>query len=129
MTEISLRRYEDYFNDYRRNDECGRGKFGTVYNVTHLKSGKSFASKHVRIRKSDQRQKVLSEIEILQKISNPHIVKFKEAFESFNEIIIITEYLYGGELFDRFRFMHKVLIEIVLLSVWVMRYSDMESFF
>jgi len=43
----------------------------------------------------------LSEIEILQKISNPHIVKFKEAFESFNEIIIITEYLYGGELFDR----------------------------
>ena len=34
-------------------------------------------------------------------MSNPQIVKYVEAFESFNEIIIITEYLNGGELFDR----------------------------
>ena len=54
-----------------------------------------------RFRKRDQKQKVLNEIGILKKISNPQIVKFVEAFESFNEIIIITEYLNGGELFDR----------------------------
>ena len=53
------------------------------------------------LRKRDQKQKVLNEIGILKKISNPQIVKFVEAFESFNEIIIITEYLNGGELFDR----------------------------
>ena len=54
-----------------------------------------------RLRKSEHRQKVVGEIEILKMISNPHIIKFIEAFESFNEIIIITEFLNGGELFDR----------------------------
>ena len=54
-----------------------------------------------RFRKKEQKQKVLNEIGILKKISNPQIVKFVEAFKSFNEIIIITEYLNGGELFDR----------------------------
>ena len=48
-------------------------------------------------------QKVLCEIRLLKKISHPQIVKFIEAFESFNEIIIVTEFLNGGELFDRYR--------------------------
>ena len=54
-----------------------------------------------RARQRDQKQKVLCEIQLLKKISHPQIVKFIEAFESFNEIIIITEFLNGGELFDR----------------------------
>ena len=56
-----------------------------------------------RARQRDQKQKVLCEIQLLKKISHPQIVKFIEAFESFNEIIIITEFLNGGELFDRYK--------------------------
>lgn len=54
-----------------------------------------------RARTKDQRDKVKHEIGILSRISNPQIVRFYAAFESSNEIVIITEILSGGELFDR----------------------------
>ena len=59
-------------------------------------------SNSCRTRQREQKQKVLCEIRLLKKISHPQIVKFIEAFESFNEIIIVTEFLNGGELFDRY---------------------------
>ena len=114
-----LLEYNEYFNKYEKLCEVGKGRFGTVYKVKNLETDKRYASKHIRFyiignnfpsitiqvvlrsRKEDQRQKVLGEIGILKKISNPHIIKFIEAFGSCNEIIIITEYLNGGELFDR----------------------------
>ena len=115
-----LLEYNEYFNKYDKLCEVGKGRFGTVYKVKNLETDKRYASKHIRFwrlvtiskdivthqvvlrsRKEDQRQKVLGEIGILKKICNPHIIKFIEAFGSCNEIIIITEYLNGGELFDR----------------------------
>ena len=54
-----------------------------------------------RARTREQREKVQREIGILSQISNPQIVRFHAAFESWNEIVIITEILSGGELFDR----------------------------
>ena len=38
--------------------EIGRGKFGTVYHVVGKEDGASYASKHVKIRNQEQRQKV-----------------------------------------------------------------------
>ena len=55
----------------------------------------------LRARTKDQREKVKYEIGILKELSNPQIVRFHAAFESWNEIVIITELLNGGELFDR----------------------------
>ena len=44
---------------------------------------------------------VLAEIITLRQLDHPNIVKFFEAFESRAEIVIVTEFLDGGELFDR----------------------------
>ena len=38
---------------------------------------------------------------MLKKFANPHIIKFIEAFENPGEVILIMEYLDGGELFER----------------------------
>ena len=98
---MSLPSMAEYNNRYARLEECGRGKFGTVYHVKRRDTDKCYASKHIRARKKEQREKVKSEIALLKKLSNPHIVKFIEAFESNTDIVIITEFLNGGELFDR----------------------------
>jgi len=42
-----------------------------------------------------------AEIEMLKTISSPYLIAFKEAFENEKSIIMITEYLDGGELFER----------------------------
>ena len=44
---------------------------------------------------------VVEEINLLKKFSNPHIIRFIEAFENPREVILIMEYLDGGELFER----------------------------
>ena len=98
---VNLAPIAEYHTKYNKIEECGRGKFGTVYHVKSKDTDKCYAAKHVRAKKKEQKEKLKNEIALLKKLANPHIVKFIEAFESNADIIIITEYLKGGELFDR----------------------------
>jgi len=98
---VSLPSLAEYNSKYSKIEECGRGKFGTVYHIKNKTTDKCFAAKHVRAKKKEQKEKLKNEIALLKKLANPHIVKFIEAFESNADIVIITEFLNGGELFDR----------------------------
>jgi len=92
---------ERYAETYDKKEELGRGKFGVVYQVRDKGSGSVMAAKHIRIRKEEHKQRVKEEIGILQNLSNPHVIKFVEAFENNRELILVMEYLDGGELFER----------------------------
>jgi len=92
---------EVYFQQYEEKKELGRGKFGVVYQVQDKDSKRIYASKHIKTRKKEQREKVVEEIAILKKFSNPHIIRFINAFETPSEVILVMEYLDGGELFER----------------------------
>ena len=47
------------------------------------------------------REQLVQEISILNSLHNPHIVNFVEVYEGRTETVIITEYLAGGELFEK----------------------------
>jgi len=98
---IEMRPMEKYSEMYERKEELGRGKFGVVFQVQDKESGHILAAKHIKTRKEEHKQRVKEEIGILQNLSNPHVIKFVEAFENNRELILVMEYLDGGELFER----------------------------
>jgi len=78
----------------------GRGKFGTVYHVVGRKDGISYASKHVKYRNLEAKQKIVAEVDLMRKLDHPRLVKMIEAFQGEREIVVVMEHLAGGELFD-----------------------------
>ena len=88
-------------DNYEQKKELGRGKFGVVFQVEDKVTNKIYAAKHIKTRKKEMKEKVIEEIAILKKFSNPHIIRFINAFETPSEVILVMEYLDGGELFER----------------------------
>ncbi|XP_059080354.1 myosin light chain kinase, smooth muscle-like isoform X1 [Tigriopus californicus] len=93
----------EYKANYEKLKELGRGKFGIVYEVRPLteETDKSCAAKYVRARKRDVREGALQEIRLLHKLNHPYIIEFIDAFQGPSEVILVTEFLSGGELFER----------------------------
>ena len=56
-------------------EELGRGKFGVVFQVKDREDGQCYAAKHIRTRRQVQRDKVLEEIDLLQKLDHSNIMR------------------------------------------------------
>ncbi|OAD58520.1 Myosin light chain kinase, smooth muscle [Eufriesea mexicana] len=90
------------FNDrYEVLEELGKGRYGTVRRVIEKSSDTSFAAKFVRTIKTKDRAQVREEIRIMNMLRHPKLLLLAAAFESPREIVMVTEYISGGELFER----------------------------
>ena len=49
----------------------------------------------------DETLKLVEEVAVLRKLDHPNIVKVLEFYQNSKYFFIVTEYLSGGELFDR----------------------------
>ena len=92
---------EEYESKYEELDLVGEGGYGKVFKVKPKNGEGVFASKHIKTIKKKEKKNAKAEIELLKTISSPFIITFIEAFEDEKHIIMITEYLEGGELFER----------------------------
>jgi tRNA A-37 threonylcarbamoyl transferase component Bud32 len=80
----------------------GRGSFGKVMQVKHLKTGKVYAMKVMRkdaIIAKNQVTHTIDEKHVLQKIQHPFIVKLHYSFQTKDKLYMIMDYVNGGELF------------------------------
>ena len=77
-------------------EDLGHGAFGSVKKVLHKQLNEYRAMKIVNKKLHSSN----NEIEILRKISHPHIVNLFEIFEDKNKYYIINELCDGGELFS-----------------------------
>ncbi|KAF2726215.1 carbon catabolite derepressing protein kinase [Polychaeton citri CBS 116435] len=80
----------------------GEGSFGKVKLAIHQVSGQKVALKIINRRKlvtRDMAGRIEREIQYLQLLRHPHIIKLYTVITTPNEIIMVLEYA-GGELFD-----------------------------
>ncbi|OWF44111.1 serine/threonine-protein kinase 17B-like [Mizuhopecten yessoensis] len=82
--------------------EIGRGKFAVVKRCVNKENGDVVAAKCIRKRRRGKscREEILRELVMLEMaLEHPRLVDLKEVFETPSELILITEYCSGGELF------------------------------
>ena len=90
-----------YKEEYEVQQKLGQGGFGKVFLVCRRDGDETFAAKCIKTRGRRDKEKARGEVAMLETLENEFIIKFVGAFESPKEVILITEYLAGGELFER----------------------------
>ena len=92
---------EKYHEMYEELHLIGEGGYGEVIKVMNKADKAFYAAKHIKTTKKKAKKSVSAEVEVLKEISSPFIIKLIEAFETDTQIVIVSEYLDGGELFER----------------------------
>jgi len=89
--------------DYEIGKSIGQGSYGKVKLGIHLVTQEKVAIKFVKksnLTTPKQAQALMREVQIMKLLNHPHIVKVFEVLEDEENIIVIMEYVSGGELFD-----------------------------
>lgn len=96
-----LQGIEVYRDNYEVVTKIGEGGFGKVFCVKKRGTDQLYAAKCIRARLNRDKVKSKQEIELLKSVRNDFIISYVDSFEGPSEIILVTEYLEGGELFER----------------------------
>lgn len=91
----------DFRSRFNVLEELGKGRFGVVHKVQEHQSGRILAAKIIKCLKANDRTKVQDEITIMSQMKHPKLLQLAASFESAKEIIMVMEYITGGELFER----------------------------
>ncbi|XP_054752528.1 myosin light chain kinase, smooth muscle-like [Lytechinus pictus] len=88
-------------DSYEIREELGKGKFGTVNKCVEKKTKKIWAAKFIKAEKPEDKKEVEHEIEIMMILQHPKLLQLYDAFASGPNMVMILEFVSGGELFDR----------------------------
>ncbi|XP_022101402.1 myosin light chain kinase, smooth muscle-like isoform X2 [Acanthaster planci] len=97
---VTIRTDKEVTDLYEMKEQCGKGRFGVVYRCLEKTTGKQFAAKFIKIKSSD-REAVRSEIRIMNELHHPKLLQCVDAFEGPRQMVMVMEYIAGGELFER----------------------------
>ena len=105
----NLKQIENIEEIYRisdkKSDQLGEGSFGAVKKVERIGTKTFHALKTIKKSSLDKNpmlpKLMISELQVLQDVTHPHIMHVNEILEDTHNYYIVTEILEGGELFDR----------------------------
>lgn len=92
---------EDVTIKYNLKDIIGMGTFGVVRKCENKETGQVFALKTILKSKVPDTNVLKREIEIMQQVAHPHIIRLYDVYENDKNIFLVTELCTGGELYDR----------------------------
>ena len=88
---------------YELGGTLGVGTFGKVKLAEHSLTGQRVAIKIINKIKMEQmvmQEKLRREINILQLLRHPHVIRLYELIDTPTDLFMVMEYVQGGELFD-----------------------------
>ncbi|KAM9837564.1 myosin light chain kinase, smooth muscle-like [Aulostomus maculatus] len=86
---------------YHVHEQLGVGKFGQVFRMSHKETGQVCAGKFYRGKTSKEKSAARKEIELMNCLHHPKLVQCLAAYESRSELVMVMEFIAGGELFER----------------------------
>ncbi|XP_037402090.1 myosin light chain kinase 2, skeletal/cardiac muscle [Pygocentrus nattereri] len=89
------------FYTINRQEILGGGRFGQVHKCIENSSGLTLAAKIIKARSQKEKEVVKNEIQVMNQLDHANLIQLYAAYESRNDIILVLEYVDGGELFDR----------------------------
>ncbi|XP_041626812.1 myosin light chain kinase family member 4 isoform X2 [Vulpes lagopus] len=89
------------FYTVSRTEILGGGRFGQVHKCEEKATGLKLAAKIIKTRGTKDKDEVKNEINIMNQLDHVNLIQLYDAFESKNDIVLVMEYVDGGELFDR----------------------------
>uniref|UniRef100_A0A8C8SYW7 Myosin light chain kinase family, member 4 n=1 Tax=Peromyscus maniculatus bairdii TaxID=230844 RepID=A0A8C8SYW7_PERMB len=84
-----------------KSEILGGGRFGQVHKCEEKATGLKLAAKIIKIRGAKDKEDVKNEISIMNQLDHVNLIQLYDAFETKHDIILVMEYVEGGELFDR----------------------------
>jgi tRNA A-37 threonylcarbamoyl transferase component Bud32/Ca2+-binding EF-hand superfamily protein len=95
-------RFKKFKHHYHLEKKIGQGKFSEVYLASEFSSGLKYAVKVIdktKLKKSEK-ELIRSEIAIMKILDHPGVISMKEIFDTKKHILILMEYVKGGELLN-----------------------------
>ncbi|KAL7850238.1 hypothetical protein SRHO_G00195870 [Serrasalmus rhombeus] len=98
VTIDDVHKVTDHYNVL---EKLGVGKFGQVFRLTHKETGRICAGKFYKGRRAKEREAAKKEIELMNFLHHPKLVQCLAAYDNKPEMVMVMEFIAGGELFER----------------------------
>ncbi|KAH8269759.1 hypothetical protein KR018_000421 [Drosophila ironensis] len=92
---------QSVYDKYDILEEIGTGAFGVVHRCRERSTGHIFAAKFIPVSHSIEKDLIRREIDIMNQLHHQKLINLHDAFEDDDEMVLILEFLSGGELFER----------------------------
>uniref|UniRef100_G3TDI5 Myosin light chain kinase family member 4 n=1 Tax=Loxodonta africana TaxID=9785 RepID=G3TDI5_LOXAF len=89
------------FYTVSRTEILGGGRFGRVYKCEEKATGLKLAIKIIKTRGTKNKDEVRNEVSVMNQLDHVNLIQLYDALESKNDMVLVMEYVDGGELFDR----------------------------
>ncbi|KAF1379755.1 hypothetical protein PFLUV_G00179330 [Perca fluviatilis] len=98
---VSIDSSQKVTDHYILQEKLGMGKFGLVFKLRHKETGRVFAGKFYKGRRAKEREAARKEIELMNFLHHPKLVQCLAAYDHKPEMVMVMEFIAGGELFER----------------------------
>ncbi|XP_020955771.1 myosin light chain kinase family member 4 isoform X5 [Sus scrofa] len=89
------------FYTVSRTEILGGGRFGQVHKCEEKATGLKLAAKIIKTRGAKDKDEAKNEINVMNQLDHVNLIQLYDAFESKHDIVLVLEYVDGGEPFDR----------------------------
>ncbi|XP_072412983.1 uncharacterized protein [Chiloscyllium punctatum] len=86
---------------FNLHEVLGGGRFGSVHRCTEQSSGLQLAMKIIKVPSAREKESITNEVQVMNLLNHVNVIQLYDAFEARSEMVLIMEYVEGGELFER----------------------------